>query len=120
MKTLSDYKGEEAIELWGDLLEPAVTLLADPAVREAFAGKKSIPALAAAILKARPAEIAAILTRIDSTPIDGYNVLPRVMALINDVATDPSAASFFGAAEQAKEASVSSGSATGNTVVDEK
>ena len=115
MKKLSDYQGAEAIELWADLLEPFMTIFTSEKVKSGFT--KGLPAmdLATIVLKSNPKEAEKILLRIDNTPVNGVNVLMRLMALINDMISDEDAQSFFGFAAQAKEADVSSGSATENT-----
>ena len=41
MKKLSDYQGEEALELWADLIEPMSEILVDPEMKKVFESKKS-------------------------------------------------------------------------------
>ena len=120
MKKLSDYKDEEAIELWADLLEPMAKIVADENVmRTTRSGKPKI-LIAKTILANHAEEATKILLRIDDTPIDGLNILFRLVALLKDVENCEGIKSFFGYAEQGKTEDVSSGSATESTEVEEK
>ena len=114
MKKLSDYQGAEAIELWADLLEPCTEILTSAEVKEAFAKKLPIIETAKIILKAKPKETNKILTTIDPTPVNGINILMRLMALLNDLLTDENASTFFGFAAQTM-GGESSGSVTEST-----
>ena len=50
-----------------------------------------------------------ILLRIDPTPINGLNIIIRLIDVIKDIEQNEDLKSFFGFAEQAKEANKSSG-----------
>ena len=39
MKTLSDYKDEEAIELWADLIDPLTAIFSDKEFMQGLKGK---------------------------------------------------------------------------------
>ena len=43
MKKLSDYKGDEAIELWADLLEPMTEILGDKDIAKILQDNKKPP-----------------------------------------------------------------------------
>ena len=120
MKKLSDYKGEEAIELWADLLEPLSVIFEDEKFRKALASKKSKIALAKDILKLHKKEAMEILSRIDPEPIDGLNIVVRLIAVLADIGQSEEIKSFFGYAEQVQTVSESFGSPTANTEVAEK
>ena len=62
-------------------------------------------------------EAVEILLRIDPEPIDGLNLILRLVALITDIGKNNEVRGFFGYAEQAKTDSESGGSATENTEV---
>jgi len=94
---LSDYKGEAAIELWGNLIEPITPILADNDVKNAAKG--SVVDLAGVILKKHPKEAKQILELIDNKPIDAFNVPFRVMEIINDFITHKASGDFFSSAE---------------------
>ena len=112
MKGLCDYKGEDAIELWADLLEPINTILGDKDVEKSLKSGKSKMQIAGAILKNHRAEAEEILLRIDPTPLDGLNIVIRLVALIVELGKNEDIKAFFGFAEQAQTESESSGSVT--------
>ena len=114
MKRLSDYKDEEAIGLWGDLFEPIMKILADPAVVEAMKSGKVVKIVKAVLIE-KAQEAKECLLIIDDTPIDGINMVTRLTGLITDLIQSEEFGSFFNYAGQEKKELVSSGSATGNT-----
>lgn len=119
MKKLSDYKGEDAIELWADLLEPLSNILTNQKiVKTVTSGAKPL-IIAKDILTECKTEAVEILLRIDDTPIDGFNIIVRLVELIKEVGERDDIKSFFGYAEQAKEESAYSGSAMVNTAAEE-
>lgn len=109
MKKLSDFKGEEAIELWTDLLDPLTEILTDEKVKEVVQSGKAPIVIAKEVLKSHAKEAVEILTRIDPEPITGLNVITRLVAVIADIGSDPEVKSFFGFAEQVQTDSESSG-----------
>lgn len=119
MKRLSDYKDEDAIELWADLLEPVAKILADRQIIMMYRGGKTKAELAKYILKTHKTEAVEILVRIDSTPINALNVAARLMALLADVGNNKELMSFFDSAGQEMMDKGSSGSATENTGAEE-
>ena len=114
MKTLSDYKGEEAIELWADLIDPLTTILSDKEFTSGLKGKAKLT-IASEVLKKYSHEAEQILLRVDPEPLDGMNMLFRLMALLADIGKNKEVMAFFGSAEQEKEESESSGSAMEST-----
>ena len=103
MKKLSDYKGEEAIDLWADLLEDIVAIITDPEVSKAYhSGSKSL-VLAKEIVKKHRKEATNILLRIDPTPIDGLNVVIRLLDVIMEIEQSPEIMGFLGLSEQSEE-----------------
>lgn len=120
MKKLSDYKGEEAIELWADLVDPLTTILGDAEIKEVVTKGKNRLEIAKTILKHHSKEAADILTRIDPTPIDGLNIVLRLISLLGEISANEEIKSFFGFAEQAKMDEESSGLPTANTGAEEK
>ena len=116
MKRLSDYQGEEAFELWADLMEPLVSIFQDTELRKIFDGRHSYLDMVGAVLKDHKGEVAAIFKRIDPEPIDGSNLIGRLLVMLGDIAKDPILGSFFGLAGPVKTQNDSSGSAMENTV----
>ena len=103
MKRLSDYKGEEAIELWADLLEPLSAIFTDKEIAElAKEEKLNYLSMATIVLKSHSTEAVAILERIDDTPVDGLNILTRLIGLLTEIGETEYAKSFFGFAGQDK------------------
>jgi len=117
MKKLSDYTGDEAIELWADLLEPLTAILGDKKVVKVIQSKKPPMIIAKEILKEHSKEAKEILLRIDNTPIDGLNIVVRLVTVLQDIGQSEEIKSFFGYAEQAKKESGSTGSPTENIKV---
>lgn len=120
MKKLSDYKGDEAIELWADLLEPITEILGDPEMAKILQSKKAPLLKASAILKKYRKEAEEILLRIDPEPIDGLNIIVRLTSILVEVGQREDIRAFFGFAGQAGTDSASGGSVTENTEDEEK
>lgn len=120
MKKLSDYKGDEAIELWADLLEPLTVILGDKKVQNVIQSGQPKLLIAKEILKSHKKEATDILLLIDPEPINGLNIILRLVALLTDIGQNDEIKSFFGYAEQVKTDSESGGSVTENTEDAEK
>ena len=118
MKRLSDYQGEEAIDLWADLLDPISVILTDTEV--ANLSKLGCPPIIIAkqILKSHKKEATEVLLRIDPEPLDGLNIIMRLVGILAEIGEHSDLKSFFGYAVQEK-VSESSGSATENTEASE-
>lgn len=117
MKKLSDYKGDEAIELWADLIEPMAKILSDDGVQNTIKSGKSKMMIAKEILKTHKDDAVEILLRIDPEPIDGLNIILRLIALLADIGQNEEIKGFFGFAEQVKAENESIGSPTENIKV---
>lgn len=113
MKRLTDYKGEDAIDLWGKIIESASAIITDPEIQKAV-NEVSAIVLAGKVIKTHKKEISEILLSVDDTPIDAQNLVSRTLVLLDDIGKIPEAASFFGLQGQ-NETKESSGSATANT-----
>ena len=120
MKRLDDYKGDEAIELWADLLDPISNILADPEVRKVIQSGKSAIKIAQTILKKHKIDATDILLRIDDSPITGMNVILRVVNLLEEFSENEEIKSFFGFAELTKQTNELPISAMENTEAGEK
>lgn len=112
MKRLSDYKGDDAIDLWADLMEEFYEILKDEELSKY--AKESRIKFANMILKRHKKQAANILLRIDDTPLNGLNILTRLVDVVTEIGESPELMTFFGAQGQ-KEEEESSGSATENT-----
>jgi len=100
MKKLSDYKDDEAVVLWGELIEPIMKLIADDEVQKIYKSGKPKVLIATEILKVHPTEVSEILLRIDPTPLNGLNIISRFIEILVEISKMPELASFFGSAEQ--------------------
>ena len=118
IKTFSDYKGEDAIDLWVDMLDPITNIMADKSLLEMRKIKNvKIGNIAKELLKTHKKDVTYIITRIDPTPINGLNIVTRLIGLIADLSNSDVAKDFFGTAgasnqETSDESSIS---ATENT-----
>lgn len=120
MKKLSDYKGDEAIELWGNLLGPLTEILSDEGVQKAVRSGKSKLDIIKEILKDHKKDAEELMLIVDPEPIDGINIVLRMAALVTDIGKYPEVKSFFGYADQEELESKSGGSPTGTTGAKEK
>ena len=115
MKKLSDYQGEAAIELWADLLEPLTAILGDAEIAKVVQSGKPRMMIASTILKNHKKEAEEILLRIDPEPLDGLNIVVRLVGILVEIGERPDIKAFFGFAAQEKMESESSGSPTAST-----
>ena len=120
MKKLSDYQGDEAIELWANLLDPLSEIFTDEKIRKIVQSGKPTISIAKEILKLHKKEAVEILTTIDPEPIDGLNIVLRLVNLLAEIGQSEEIKSFFGYAEQAKTDTESSGSVMEITKAEEK
>lgn len=120
MKKLSDYTGDEAIELWADLIDPIAIVLSDKKIAVTIKSGKPKMQIAKEILKDHKKEATEILLRIDPSPIDGLNIVLRLINLLTEIGENEDIKSFFGFAEQAKMNAASSGYVTESIEADEK
>lgn len=120
MKKLSDYKGDEAIELWADLIDPLTGILTDEEVRKVISSGKSKLEIAKVILKKHKSEALEIMLRVDPEPVDGLNIVMRLIVLLADIGQNEEIKSFFGYAEAVTTENESGGSVTENTEDDVK
>lgn len=119
MRKLSDYQGEEAIELLGEILEPTMLILADKEVSEGT-GERTALKLATIILKKHPHEILEILARLDGEEPSTYkcNILTLPSKIIQ-ILNDKDLMDFF-ASQTAEMLKSASGAVTANTEEEEK
>lgn len=115
MKKLADYKDAEAIELWADLLAPMTSIIADEKVAKTVKSGKPPFIIASEILKTHKKDATEILLRIDPTPIDGLNLIVRIIDIVIEIMNNEEVKGFFSSAEQATTLKEISGSATVNT-----
>lgn len=115
MKKLSDYEGDEAIELWADMLEPMARILADTKIKELYQSGKPKLLLAKEILKEHKEEAVEIINRIDPTPFNALTLISRVIGILSEIEETEELKTFFDTGEQATMEEESFGSATEST-----
>lgn len=120
MKKLSDYKDEEAIELWADLIDLIVPLFGDEEIKDTLQSGKPKLEIAKTILRNHKKEATEILLRIDPEPLNGLNIVIRLVGLLTEIGQSKELTAFFGFAEQEKTDSASSGNATVSTEDEKK
>ena len=97
MRRLSDYQGEEAIELWADLIEPIAKIMADKKIAQIFQSGKPPVLAVKQILKTHKKEATEILNRLDpEEPINGINIVGRAIAIIMELTESEELKDFFG------------------------
>lgn len=117
---LSDFKGEEAIDVLADIIEPVTAILTGKEMQE-LSKKENVPPIAYVkpMLKNNKKEVIEILARLDNKSVEEYMkslsllTLPKqVLELVND----PELQSLFSSQEQSNQtSSASSTPATENT-----
>lgn len=105
---LSEIKGEKAIEVIAEIIEPASEILADPKVKLA-ARAKNVPTAAAQALKNHPKAVLRLLAALDGKDPETYK--PSIVEIpkkLLELFNDPELASLFTYSDQT-EAAESSG-----------
>lgn len=115
MKRLSDYKNEEAIELWADLFDPITEMIADAETRNMIRQKAPIILKAKTLIKKHSDKVGEILLRIDPTPLDGFNVMTRLVTLLDEIGRDETIMGFFDSLPEVKKGKDTSGEPMANT-----
>lgn len=116
MRKLSEYKGDEALELLADLMDPVLEIIADGEVASVLQ-KGHYAAAVKPILKAHKQAVLQILALLNGKTVEEYkkevNLFTIPKALL-ELLNDPDLMSLFTSAEQT-EGVTSSGSASENT-----
>ena len=118
MKRLSEYKGDEAIDLLADLMDPVVEIISDAEVAKMLQTKR-IAAAVKPILKSHKEAVICILALLNGKSAEEYKNEVNVFTIpkaILEILNDPDLMSLFTSAEQT-EGVTSSGSASENIEV---
>lgn len=88
---LSDYKGEDALDLLADIVEPAMEIISDKRISEAAKSKMSRGALVKLIIKNHKRSILTLMARVSGVDPETYNpdlftLTADLMELISDEA----------------------------------
>lgn len=114
MRRLSDFRGEEALDVLADLIEPASEFMTDKELVLLLRDRSTILTGAKLILKKHPKAILRIMARLEETDPETYN--PSLIALpklVVELFNDPELIDLFTSQGQT-EAQTNSGSAMGN------
>lgn len=119
---LSDIKGEDALDVLADLIEPVAKILADGEVQKIYQSGQPKILLAKHIIKQNKKEVIEILATLEREDPEEYvkkmSVLTLPIALL-DLLNDEDLIGFFSSQIQNME-KTSSGPVTENTEVEEK
>lgn len=96
---LEDYKGRDAMELWGRLIKPIGSILKDEKVIQGLKGTGAFIDRIQPILE-HTDELTEIFEIIDGKPVNGLTLPMRVVELLASISNMPEFSSFFGNAEQ--------------------
>lgn len=109
---LSDVKGEKALDVIADIIEPISEIMADKDVTKLIRQKRRPAAISAAIKNHKKAVIA-VLAALDGKSVDEYecNVLSLPKQIL-DIVNDPAVMELF--TSQIPKTSTPSGSVTAN------
>lgn len=88
MKKLSEYKDEKALDLLAEIMEPAVEIMSDKAIKDA-AGDGNKITIAKEVIKRHKKQVMEILAAMEGVPVEKYHcnilTLPmRVLEILND------------------------------------
>ena len=95
MRKLSEIKGEEALDVLAEIIEPAAQIFTDENVKEALKSGSRIKATKI-ILKDHKKAILTLMAALEETPVEEYKpTLLALPALIIEVLNDPELKSLF-------------------------
>ena len=117
MRNLSDIKDEEALLVFGDLIDPACEIMLDAEIKAAAEANKVLE-VTKLIFKNHSKSMMQILATLDGVPVSDYHCdLKTVPLLLAQILADKEIVSFF--ASLASQGPVNAiGSATANTEAD--
>lgn len=121
---LSDFMGEEALDVLADIIEPLTMVLSDAEIQELSKSKPAPVKYIKPMLKNHKGEIIEVLARLNNKPVEEYKKSVTLITLpkeLLDLINDPEVQSLFHSQGQTDLTSLaSSGSATENTEASEK
>lgn len=95
MKTLADYKDDEALDVWVEILEHVLAITNDDEIVKMYTENKAPAKIALKAIKDHKEDVKAILLAIDDSPLTGVNIVSRLVANINCFMNDEEMRSFF-------------------------
>lgn len=96
---LSDYKGEEALDVLADIIEPLTAILSDKEIQE-LTKQKNVPPIKyiKPAIKNHKKEIIEVLARLENKPVEEYTETVNLLTLpkqVLDLVNDPEVQSLF-------------------------
>lgn len=114
---LSDIKGEDALDVLADLIDPAAKIMDNKKVEQAYRGAPRLEFIKV-LLKECKKEVIEIMAILDQTPVEDYEInIISIPAKVKELLDDPVMSELFRSQGQTE---TSSGSATENIEVEEK
>ena len=97
---LSDYKGEKALDVLADLIDPITAIVSDEEtakrIDEIRKGKHSIASLVKPLIKDHKKQVIEILAVLDDTPVEEYEISLFTLPLkLIEIINDPDLKSLF-------------------------
>ena len=115
MKKLSEYKDEAALDLLADIMEPAIEIMADPAIKEVAATGNRIK-IAKTAIKNHKREVMEILAVMEGVKVEDYHCnIFSLPARVLEILSDDELISVFTSQAQEMKQLIPSGPATENT-----
>lgn len=100
---LSEVKGEAALDLLADIIEPAAEIMSDPKMKDLIQAKNR-GAIIKVLIKDHKKSIIEILAAIDGVPVDEYEVNVFTLPVkILEILNDPDLMDFFTSQESMEE-----------------
>lgn len=115
---LSEIRGEQALDVLAEIIEPAIEIMADKQFAALLRSNMGVRAAAHAIKNHKKA-VLTIMAALDGEPVENYN--PSVLALprkLLEIINDPEIVTLFQSQDQTSEAGAS-GPVSENTEVPE-
>lgn len=117
---LSDYKGEEALDVLADIIDPLSNILTDEEIQSLSKQEgASMLSIVKPAIKNHKKDLIEILARLDNKPVEEYTKTMNLITLpkqVMDLMSDPEIQDLFFSQEQSEAtSSASSSSAMENT-----
>ena len=116
---ITDFKGEEALDLLVNIMEPVTIIFADKAVRDAYKSQPKL-LLVKTVVKSHKAELLEIMAMLNGMSADEYKAVITIPGLIRqmlELINDKELQSFL-ESQAAETESTASGLPTENTTVE--
>ncbi len=116
---ITDFKGEEALDLLVNIMEPVTIIFADKAVRDAYKSQPKLQ-LVKTVVKSHRAEVLEIMAMLNGMSADEYKAaitIPGLIRQVLELINDKELQSFL-ESQAAETESIASGLPTENTTVE--